>query len=422
VASNYSTYGYAAPSSAGYSPAYAEEVGSSLDLGQPVTIPQEGSVDYGSASNDYAASAGAGCSGCGSNQCDGSCSGYGPLLDAHQAYGLPAIGRPNHWFGGVYGLIMFRDDDSRGVVLGFDDADPFTPLLTTGSARMEDAGGFEVRIGHMLNHCLALEAVYWGVFPDDTEANVLSSQTPGNVNSAINFTGIDYDNGGGAQPLDNLFQGTQRLRLRRAFEYHNVELNLLRVPFVLGADSRARMAFLIGARYFRADDSFSLASDFANETFGDDPANEVSYSVDVDNHLAGFQVGGVLDYVFCRNFSGHVSTKFGVYNNHMSIYQTIQAGDGTTAVINAGPFAGQAFVVDDSKDDVAYLGELDAGLAYNLSCKWRVTGGYRVAALSGVALATSQIGDFTDLASAANIDDHDSLILHGAYAGLEFVW
>jgi hypothetical protein len=39
-----------------------------------------------------------------------------------------------------------------------------------------------------------------------------------------------------------------------------------------------------------------------------------------------------------------------------------------------------------------------------------------------VALATSQIGDFTDLASAANIDDHDSLILHGAYAGLEFVW
>jgi hypothetical protein len=182
------------------------------------------------------------------------------------------------------------------------------------------------------------------------------------------------------------------------------------------------MAFLVGARYFRADDSFSLASDFTSEVFGDDPANEVSYTVDVDNHLAGFQIGGVLDCSFWQNFSGHVTTKFGVYNNHMTIYQVIQGGNGASAVINTGPFAGQPFVVDDSKDDVAYLGELDAGLAYNLSCKWRVTGGYRVAALSSVALAPSQIGSFADLASAADIDNHDSLVLHGAYAGLEFVW
>ncbi len=93
------------------------------------------------------------------------------------------------------------------------------------------------------------------------------------------------------------------------------------------------------------------------------------------------------------------------------------------AVIANGSFAGQGFDTDSKKNDVAFLGELDAGLSYQIGSHWRITGGYRVAAFSGIALAPSQIPlDFTDLASAAYVDDHDSLILHGTYAGVEFTW
>jgi len=212
------------------------------------------------------------------------------------------------------------------------------------------------------------------------------------------------------------------LESRRTYDYRNFELNLLKMPFVCGGPgSRARLALLAGARYFRGDESFGLATDLLNETFGDNPNNELIYQNDVENHLVGFQLGALLDYQLISRVSGMLSWKVGVYNNHMRMEQAVAGGNGN-AIVNAGPFTGQAFAVNSSKDDVAYLAELGAGLSYSAH-RWRVSLGYRAIAVSGFAQAISQIPyDFTDLASAAAIQDHDTLILHGAYSGLEFTW
>ena len=265
-----------------------------------------------------------------------------------------------------------------------------------------------------------------GIFPEQKIGRQATSLTPGNINSSLLFNGLEYDNGAGVQPLDNFFQGTQALEVRRDFEYHNIELNVLRLPWVFAggghATQNARLALLAGARYFRADDYLAFASDFTNETFGDDPANELAYVSDVENHLVGVQFGGMLDYALTGRLSGFFNSKLGIYGNHMTARQLMQGGNGA-AVIATGPFAGQDFDTDSKKNDVAFLGELDAGLSYQIGSHWRITGGYRVAAFSGIALAPSQIPlDFTDLASAAYVDDHDSLILHGTYAGVEFTW
>ena len=77
------------------------------------------------------------------------------------------------------------------------------------------------------------------------------------------------------------------------------------------------------------------------------------------------------------------------------------------------------------EDDIAYLGELRAGVGYKLSCRFRVVGGYRVVAASGVALPLDQIAYGRQFASPTvfdNINNNGQLVLHGAYAGLEFAW
>ena len=389
-----------------------EDASSGIDLGKPMDIPQQGTVNLGTPS--YSSG---GCSTCGDGSCGG-CDGS-IIMDTGDPHG--------GWFSGLYYLVLFRDDDLRGTVLGFDDTDPDTPLLTTGTAHMKEASGFAVRVGKMLNACTAVEGIYWQVFPDDVTGQLFTATTPGNVNSALAFTGLDYDNGdgGGAQPVDNFFTAAQLLEARRTYDYRNVELNFLRMPYVYGGpNSMSRLALLAGARYFRGAESFTFAADLLDANFGNDPANELLYDIQVENHLVGFQLGALLDVNVTQRITGQINSKFGIYNNHMNIDQAVFAGNGGATINDpGGPFDGQPFAVVSEKDDVAFLAELDAGLAYTYGCNWRFTGGYRVLAVSGYADAISQISrDFTDLSSAAFIQDHDSLVLHGAYGGIEYTW
>ena len=87
------------------------------------------------------------------------------------------------------------------------------------------------------------------------------------------------------------------------------------------------------------------------------------------------------------------------------------------------PAAGQSFALENQKDDVAFLAEFDAGISYCLTPAWRLSGGYKVLAVSGYADSVSQFPNtFTSLVDAAEIKNHDSLILHGIYAGIEYSW
>ncbi len=63
------------------------------------------------------------------------------------------------------------------------------------------------------------------------------------------------------------------------------------------------------------------------------------------------------------------------------------------------------------------------GVSYDITCHCSAMLGYRAVALTGVALADDQVpaylaaeNDWTD------IDSSGSMILHGAFGGLEFRW
>lgn len=90
------------------------------------------------------------------------------------------------------------------------------------------------------------------------------------------------------------------------------------------------------------------------------------------------------------------------------------------ATVNNGPNDGRAWLVSANKVDVAFLGEVRAGLACQIGRTWRAVGEYRVVGVSGVALPTNQI--FPDLRGLSDVEllaTNGNLLLHGAFVGLE---
>ena len=97
-------------------------------------------------------------------------------------------------------------------------------------------GGAGIRFGRYLwDCCWAIEAGYWGLVPGEAEANVCNACHNVELNSPIGFDDLVYDNGAFVDDVV-FWYGTPgdmalRHRLRRKFEAHNIELNLIRNPF-----------------------------------------------------------------------------------------------------------------------------------------------------------------------------------------------
>jgi len=414
----------------------------------PVSAPvyQEPAYSYSAApyGGSFDSSVGA-CGSCGNYGCNGGCSklanlGTGVLKQA--ACGIGGYARSGGWFGGLYYLNLKRDDDNVGRPLAHGVGYEESIALSSGQARMDNASGLGVRVGKMLDSCSALEFLYWQVFPGGEGG--LSRSGPGTYHSGVNdgdytwsqsasYLGYNLDAEAGYQSLlspsgaalGNYYNDVQLLEVRRNFDYRNFELNFLRLPFTFnGSDcSKASFAFLGGVRYFRADEEMSLFSDQQNEMPGDDPANEFVHLNQIDNHLVGFQLGSLMNYQLSCKLSAQLGTKVGIFGNHMESRKAIFDGYGDYATIGAGADAGAEFNIYSEKNDVAFLGEFDLGLAYAINCDWRFTAGYKVLAISGFADASQQTpATYDSLYSAGLINDQSSLILHGAYLGLERTW
>jgi len=175
---------------------------------------------------------------------------------------------------------------------------------------------------------------------------------------------------------------------------------------------------LAGVRFFKFDENFffrtSTAGDYVNNV------NDIYYDTDIENNLVGFQVGGNVEYCIFPKWKVVGGTKFGIYGNSISQRQQIYGLAGY-AYANTGAYANQNYDISSSKTDVAFLGQLDLGLEYCINCCWSVGFGYRVISVTGVALAPEQIPyDYSDYADATYIDSNGGLILHGAYARLQY--
>jgi hypothetical protein len=323
------------------------------------------------------------------------------------------------WFGSVGGLIMTRDDGNP-YPFSYDSANEEIQLTNTRDASMQWGGGVDVRFGRYFNcNQNAVEFVYWGVYPSSEESTTLANQVAGGLNGILNWDQLDYD----GAPADGWVDNAEAHRVRRDFEFHNLEVNLLQFPSCYASNPCGTQRFCFnwgaGVRYFRFAEHLQFGADDQDTEFTG-AANEIYYDIGVKNNLIGFQLNAQGQYYVTQRLSLLAGTKFGLFANHINHHSRIGGAWGD-AIINNGPNEWAPFNVKSNKNDIAFLGELNVGLNYQMSCCWSATLGYRAVAVTGVALPSNQIySDLRGIQDVAIVDSNGSLILHGGYAGVQF--
>ena len=341
------------------------------------------------------------------------------------ACGLAECGCARNWFVGVSGLFMTRDHGDP-YAFSFGTADPADQRTRTRDAAMDWSGGFDIRFGRLFN-CgeNAVEAVYWGLFPERQYTQTTSADVLGNLNGILNWNNLDYGLGT-AGDIVNVAPGNDGVHaLWRNFEFHNIELNAWKL---CGGNCAAGkngskgipMSYnlMAGARLFRFKENLLFGAD-GDDFVIDFADDEVFYNIDITNDLVGFQLGGQVRYWLNCRWTFDAGLKLGVYGNRISHRSEI-GGNLGVAVTNGTPTP-QDFFVDNKKNDVAMLGEMNLGMTYCLGSHWKVLLGYRAVAATGVALPADQIWhDLRGVDDVRIIDSNGSLILHGGYLGAEY--
>jgi hypothetical protein len=356
---------------------------------------------------------------CNGNNCSGlmssgtqSYSG-GNVLGSGRLAGLTGVNRgsstcnPSPWFGGVNGLIFFRDDADE-VFLTYPNGSPLNRVLTTRSVDADPFGGVEAMFGRNLSCNRAIVGSYWGLFADQDVY-----QYNGDPETALpTLDRLTYN---GANTVNFYMNNAVAHRVRIKDEFHNVELNLLQRNYVQSRRLN-RIDTFAGARYFRFDECFQYASAYDAANFGAN-INDMYYDIRTQNNLWGFQLGGTGYYCLAPRLSLVGGTKAGIYANHIQHTQSIYGSAGN-AVTNTGAYNGREYNINSTKNDVSFLGELDLGMRYAVTQNWSANFGYRGIFVNGVAHTTDQIpNNFADLRSAEQVNSNGSLILHGIYIG-----
>ncbi len=354
------------------------------------------------------------------------------------------------WFGGVYGLYMDHDAENP-VWLSFDSTVLDSIVLGSQDAHTDWHPGAEIRFGTtFISAPLAWEVVYWGLVEQTDSATATATQVGNPISTSLDFSGLDYDGAG----VNSYYDNVEAHQVRRHFELHNVELNLIMFPILgcgpcgvacgnnantaaavsayangasfgglwgagAGYGPKFTVAGTAGVRYIRLDEGLRFAASTADATFGDDPT-DINYNIEMENHFVGGQIGCAANYQCRPRLSFFSDARLGVYNNHVRHFSRIHGTQGSAVVAAGLPYAGQAFAVSSSKDDVAFVGELRLGMAFQVRPHWRLYGGWRAVAISGIALPTNQIPmNFGDIPGVRIVDTNGSMVLHGLQFGAE---
>jgi hypothetical protein len=331
-----------------------------------------------------------------------------------------------HFYAYLGGLTMGRDAANHSWTT-FDQTNVANQLLHFPAA--DWGGGVDTRIGYWFgcgsgcgdpcgccNCChseerYGIEAVYWGVWGLDGTASV---SDPTHQLGTVQFDGLV----GFVNPNDATlwFDNADQVRLLRNDEFHNVEINFLYLPCWTPCD-RFTLTAIAGIRYFRFSEGLTWEQ-FANSAgipagFSD----EAITHVDVQNNLVGFQIGSYMNYRLCRRWSVFAVPKVGIFGNHIVGHNQMALADGMPATFDAN---GDELNFHNSANVFSMLASIDVGFNWAFNRNWSWIGGYRAVAVTGVALGDNQIPPFfADESGWQTINTNGSLILHGAFTGLE---
>ena len=325
-----------------------------------------------------------------------------------QAFQGASRAKNANWVVGLYAASFARDyEDDRRLSRNSNGN-----VLTTRSADEGDFGGYGVSLTRRGSNGRGIELRYWAFNPDDS----VQINGPGLEPILPNLQQLQHVPTG--RDLNDIFYSANNHLLIRNTDINNFEVNLLNNGghYYTRRGRAANFELLGGFRWFQFDEQLAFISN-------NDPAQppaQTLYETQAENDLVGFQLGARNEICLGRRLSAFSSISTGIFNNHIKTRQRFFDQNGSFPVLTSGPSAGQEFNFGDSKDDVAFLGEIDLGLTYQVSQRLRARFGYRAFGIAGVALAGDQIPfDFSNTNRIQSANSNGSFLLHGGYVGLE---
>lgn len=317
---------------------------------------------------------------------------------------------------GTCGREMFTVVGARWLYLRRDGADykslsyeagmPSDTLLVE-HANIGPQGGVEAFIVRQDQNGRGWEARYWGLESRSATA------TLGNM-PVTQLTGLNAINIGPWGTVGSLYDMADYHQVQRSSEFHSFEWNLINHASTCGG-SNLLYRGLLGLRVMRFRDALNYSAHSASAFgFGFD---QLSYSLLTRNTFVGLQAGGAGEYCLTDRLRLSLGANAGLGQIFIDADQEIRT---STGVLAMHPSGGN-FSYMNTANDLSVFGELDARVYYHLSCNWRLSAGYRVLGLTGVALAPQQIPyAFTDLAELNSVKRDGGLLLHGLTVGAEF--
>ena len=402
-----STWNTGVPSSGVVSTSYNSPSGSSWDQ-QPQSVrPTQGVAPVAPSPSDQAESVEAG-PGYPVPGASNSASPSGCGCEGEGGCGCGCGCCCNPWYGYIGGLVMTRNEANKYWTT-YNQASNADQVLNTSNARADWGGGAEVTVGRCFGCGNKLDVTYWGIWQLKGSASVTD---PGNNLG----TPLDTTNGGlmlNGQTADSFYANSHETLIQRNDQVNNVEINWSYNPTAADCGCGISSSWLAGIRYFRFDEDLLWTSVAGGDTLGEaGGADQADLQFRCKNELFGFQVGDRLDWRITNRFGIFFGTKAGIYDNDASTLATWSTGSGV-----------QGFSYSGHRDDVAFIGQADLGLNYNINCRWSALFGYRVVVASGLALSDNQIPAF--LAAQSDMQDvktNGDLVLHGGFAGVQFCW
>ena len=312
--------------------------------------------------------------------CDGgtaACDSYCDSMGGSRSCGMQSLfGMP--WMGYVDALFLDRDAPDNLGGNGLVSLNNGPVQLDNGSLDPSVDTGY--RIGLLLGRsdCVNIEFLYSSDEWDERQ-RVLGDNNLNSVLGTVNYLLADDVQVGYESEMDN-FELNRWVRFREDF------------------------SMMIGFRYFSLDEEFLLTT--FDDTFRSD------YRIGTENNLYGAQLGGryqsptVHESIFLS-----LSGKAGIFGN--SAEQQVLMNDVNNTI------ATRNFTNDD--DGGAFVGEFDANLTIRLVNATALRVGYLLMVADSVALAPEQFQQDATVANAA-LNSDGSILMHGAYVGLDLAW
>jgi hypothetical protein len=305
---------------------------------------------------------------------------------------------------------MYVQRDSVGQQVNFT---TFTRLAFGGQVVLSTANlDYEEEMGMRFTGALqilpghALEFSYYGLFNWASVATV--SDPTNNLFSVYSGFGENPING-----FDETDQ-SQFQSLRSSSTIDSFEINFRKRN--TAPNCRLQWSTMWGARYvYLLDDLefFTLGRNVAGASVGQSDSD-----VRARNSLTGFQVGGDLWSTIIPGVSIGTELKGGVYGNYAKQ---------NTSVVSINNAIGNPAPVFEAttNNDIAFVGEGSITFIYKTSPNWTARFGYNFVYIDGVALAADNFNTQNPFGigrTAQQVDDNSDVLLHGGFAGFEWMW